>query len=246
MSAESLRPELHPEDHIKLDEELRDIILAENDPKTRPLLSLEVEQELRKDPDLIVAGVIKNFDGPQFKRNSEEVRKYLSRVDIICAPVNPEYNPVNLDMLLRRSIRPRMFQTEIKYFSYTGRVLYLGKGYFDQTLGFVNRRVNISIDPERNSNIRDTFKEAGIELAYGDENYQVPIEERTTVHLYPDKNCAEWFHEYFKSPSTWNYRRDFYDPSEDFFKRFTTMITMDELIGLQKGVNIFDFDDTGT
>lgn len=235
----------------------REILTPGEEPEeSRGFLSQQVEQELRANPLIWVAGVVKGADNDIYLRRPllistkddiPDNKILTSNIDIYCGLKTPVYEPERLQAVLE--VLTQIQPSEVKPFNIANLRAYrqgkfavqpsydldLGKAYYEEQLGTITRLVKVSLTPQDT----ELLKRAGVKLGKLEDESKISVSQRTSVHLYPDENCASWMYEFAKSPQDWKDRKDWYDPGESFFRTFSNRIEALQLGDLREGKNIF-------
>ncbi|MDO8621351.1 MAG: hypothetical protein Q7R31_03665 [Candidatus Levybacteria bacterium] len=217
------------------------------EPRNLPL-SWQVEQELRANTIISVVGIVKGtndgiYSGRPLLINAKDNIPYnkilTSYIDIYCGLKTPIYDPEKLQAILQTLTQTK--PTEVKPFgiaNFSVRPSFdldLGKAYYDEQLGAIVRCVKMIVFP-RDAKLLQQAADIVGEL---EDESKIAVSQRTSIHLYPDENCARWMYEFARSPADWKERKDWYDPGEDFFSIFKSRIKAAQLKDLKAGENIF-------
>lgn len=233
------------------------------EPKENPLLlSQRIEQELRRNPYISVAGRISRTTNSMFQvgvnrlfgfnrepftiragDNNENIA-IANNVDIFCGLKQPSYAPQKLNSILEKltPINPM----KISKFDIYSDNLMLGEAYYEERLGQVSRTKSHSLSIDQATKQR--LKNAGI--GYEDQETKTgctqEVFQRTYVHLYPDMVGAEFAHLFLTNRGTINERLrgdmiwTLDDATEAYFKELTRHISAPHLRSIFAGKHIKD------
>lgn len=183
----------------------------------RPARSLleQVREGLQKDLRVFLAGEIRICP----------FSSWLEAVSLIVAPVNPIYDPDELNRFMH-SLVPGIGRSLMDEAAIFGKKsdFSLGRLYFDETIG----RIKTKIDTITSASEPEILKKARIPLGKNHKEEETLFQRRTWVRVYPDTYSAQLVAEYEKGV------QDGTVAYEDAFEGLSFLITSEQLDKLRK------------
>lgn len=148
-----------------------------------PKTKLEIVRvEVQQNPDIYLAGEISQF----------HTGGWTQGVNMIVAPIKPEFDADALNELMFGLIKGIEPTQNDRFYGYPG-TLKLGKLYFDEQIGLIEREITTTVTAYD----MEAMLASGIELNPKNPSIQKePLKRRTWLRVYPDVTSAATIYQY--------------------------------------------------